>query len=112
MGIFANYVGLLASARITSIRLDLPDKSPLNLTPCLPALRTEKRNERYLSKRLPRRYILKRLKKSDCNQIAQILLSIDAFDKPMLYQIEHTLEVLRPHPNGSGLNQTPGRRPK
>jgi len=39
----------------------------LNFVPCLTTLRTEKRNERFFSKRLPRRHILNILKKSDCN---------------------------------------------
>ena len=38
--------------------------SPLNFIPSLTALWPEKRNERFFSKRLPRRRVLKILKKS------------------------------------------------
>lgn len=41
--------------------------SPLNFIPCLATLRPQKRNEGFFSKRLPRRRVLKILKKSDSN---------------------------------------------
>ena len=64
---FRQLLGLLAFGPEDFHETCFTRPSPLNFIPCLTTLRPEKRDERFFSKRLPRRHVLKILKKSDSN---------------------------------------------
>ena len=67
IAIFRQLLGLLSFGPEDFHETCFTRPSPLNFIPCLTTLRPEKQNERFFSKRLPRRHVLKILKKSDSN---------------------------------------------
>jgi len=90
MGIFRQLLGLFILSPDDFHQTRFTSPSPLNFIPCLTAIRTEKGNECFAPKRLPRCLSLDSFQESNGDKATQMFVSID---EPMFHQIESVLQA-------------------